>query len=84
MSSPFHAGERRVQERLGVRDQIEPWARKVVRPYLPEEHRQFYAQLPYLVVSARDDEGRPWATLLSEEPGFIVSPEIVFVEPSIT
>ena len=28
--SPFHAGEQRIQEYLGVRD-IEDWARKVVR-----------------------------------------------------
>ena len=38
-SSPFHAGEQQVQERLGVRDEIEPWARTVVRGYLPDEHR---------------------------------------------
>ena len=31
--SPFHRGEREVQERLGVGD-IEEWARKVVHPYL--------------------------------------------------
>ena len=52
--SPFHEGEQRVQQRLGVRDEIEPWARRVVRPYLPDEHRAFYAQLPFLVLAARD------------------------------
>ena len=49
-ASPFHEGEQQVQERLGVREAIEPWARKVVRPFLPEEHRTFYAQLPFVVV----------------------------------
>ena len=68
-SSPFHAGEHRVQERLGVREAIEPWARRVVRPELPEEHRRFYAALPYLVVAARDARGRPWASLLTGAPG---------------
>ncbi len=63
-SSPFHAGEQQVQERLGVRDEIEPWARKVVRGYLPDEHRRFYARLPFVVAAARDGRGRPWATLL--------------------
>ena len=38
--SPFHAGDKAVQERLGVSD-IEDWARKVVRYYLPDEHRAF-------------------------------------------
>ena len=74
-SSPFHAGEQQVQERLGVRDEIEPWARKVVRGHLPDEHRRFYARLPFVVVAARDGSGRPWATLLVGEPGFVRSPD---------
>ena len=53
--TPFHVGEQQVQERLGVRD-IEDWARKVVRPYLPEEHRAFHTAMPFLVVAARDAE----------------------------
>lgn len=72
-ASVFHRGERAVQERLGVRD-VEGWARKIVRPYLPEQHRQFYRELPYLVVAARDEEGRAWATLLAGPPGFVSSP----------
>jgi len=74
-ASPFHEGEQRIQTRLGVREQIEPWARRVVRPELPEEHREFYSQLPFLVLAARDGEGRPWATLIAEEPGFVSSPD---------
>jgi ferredoxin-NADP reductase/predicted pyridoxine 5'-phosphate oxidase superfamily flavin-nucleotide-binding protein len=74
-ASPFHEGEQQVQERLGVREAIEPWARKVVRPFLPEEHRTFYAQLPFVVVGARDDRGRPWATILAGRSGFLTSPD---------
>ncbi len=74
-ASPFHEGEQRVQTRLGVRDQIEPWARQVVRAYLPEEHRIFHAALPFLVAAARDRVGRPWATLLTGPPGFVRSPD---------
>jgi len=74
VSSPFHQGEQAVQERFGVRD-IEDWARKVVRNYLPEQHRTFHTELPFLVVSARDGQGRPWATLLAGPDGFIKSPD---------
>ena len=49
--SPFHPGERKVQERLGVHD-IEDWARKVARDYLPDTHRAFHTALPFLVVAA--------------------------------
>ena len=73
-TSPFHAGEQQVQERLGVRD-IEDWARKVVRPYLPEEHRAFHTAMPFLVAAARDAEGRPWPTLLAGREGFVTSPD---------
>ncbi|MGH0038311.1 MAG: pyridoxamine 5'-phosphate oxidase family protein [Myxococcota bacterium] len=81
-SSPFHSGERVVQARLGVREQIEPWARKVIRPYLPEEHRRFYAELPFLVVGARDAAGRPWASLLAGGPGFVASPDPLTLDVS--
>ena len=73
-ASPFHHGEQKVQERLGVRD-IEAWARKVVHDHLPEQHRDFYTSLPFLVVSARDGKGRPWVTLLDGPDGFVNSPD---------
>lgn len=72
--SPFHAGERQVQDRLGVGD-IEEWARKVVRPHMPAEHRDFHTALPFLVASARDAQGRPWATLLTGPDGFVTWPD---------
>ncbi len=73
-ASPFHVGEQQVQARLGVRA-IESWARKVVRDHLPEQHRAFHTALPFLVAAARDDRGRPWATLLVGREGFITSPD---------
>ena len=73
--SPFHAGEQEVQKRLGVHDIIEPWARQVVRPYLPQEHRDFFTSLPFLVAAARDTRGCPWATLLTGPKGFVASPD---------
>ena len=73
--SPFHAGEQAVQDRVGVRDAIEPWARRVVRSFLLDEHRAFYAALPFLVVAARDGGGRPWVTLLTGPPGFASAPD---------
>ena len=72
--SPFHAGEKQVQERLGARD-IERWARMVVRGHLPDEHRAFHTSLPFLVAAARDAEGRPWVTLLVGDEGFVTSPD---------
>ncbi|MBW2275355.1 MAG: pyridoxamine 5'-phosphate oxidase family protein [Deltaproteobacteria bacterium] len=75
VQSPFHEGERAVQQRLGVREAIEPWARKVVRPFLPDEFRTFFAELPFVVAAARDEQGRPWATIVAGRPGFVASPD---------
>ena len=72
--SPFHEGERQIQKRLGVED-IDKWARQVVRSYLPPQHQTFYSAQPFLVAAARDEKGAPWATLLVGEEGFITSPD---------
>ena len=57
-ASPFHDGEQAVQKRLGVREAIEPWARQVIRPCLPEQHRAFYRQLPFVAVGVDRAAGR--------------------------
>ena len=73
--SPFHQGERDVQSRLGVRDKIEETGQRFIRSYLPDQHREFYEQLPYLFIGSVDKEGRPWASVLVGRPGFIKSPD---------
>ena len=74
--SLFHAGEREIQERLGVRDELERRAPRVIRDFFPEQHRRFYEGLPFLVVAARDEVERPWATILAGPPGFVHSPDV--------
>ncbi|OQK16150.1 FAD-binding oxidoreductase [Methyloprofundus sedimenti] len=69
--SPFHQGEQQVQQRLGVRDKMERFGRQVIRNYMPEQHRDFYAQLPFIFVAHADHEGWPWASVLFNQAGFI-------------
>jgi uncharacterized protein len=73
--SPFHAGEQTIQSLAGVRDRIERKGRAVIRDYMPEQHRAFFAALPFMVVGLADQNGHPWATTLSGPPGFIDSTE---------
>ncbi|MBY4898976.1 pyridoxamine 5'-phosphate oxidase family protein [Cupriavidus sp. AU9028] len=68
--SPFHSGELEAQRRAGTAAQLEAAERRVIRAQMPEQHRQFFAQLPFLVAAAVDAEGRPWASLLTGTPGF--------------
>jgi ferredoxin-NADP reductase/predicted pyridoxine 5'-phosphate oxidase superfamily flavin-nucleotide-binding protein len=73
--SPFHLGEQAIQTRTGKREQMESFGRQVIRSFLPEQHRQFYRQLPFLVVGSVDDQDWPWASILANKPGFICSPD---------
>lgn len=73
--SPFHAGEVAIQRQLGVAERMAEFGSRVVRAYMPDQHRQFYAQLPFLVVAAVDARGDAWAGLLEGAPGFAHSPE---------
>ncbi len=72
-SSPFHRGEHEIQERLGVREQIEDVGKRFIRGYMLDEHRTFYAQLPFLLIGSVDNTGRPWASVLVGRPGFVHS-----------
>ncbi|MEO7494016.1 MAG: pyridoxamine 5'-phosphate oxidase family protein [Massilia sp.] len=74
-ASPFHRGERLVQEKLGVRAQMEARARIGIRDFLPEQHRAFFAQLPLVLVGSVDADGQPWASVLAAPPGFMRSPD---------
>lgn len=74
-NSPWHAGEKRLQEQAGVAQRMEVFGQKVIRDYMPDQHRDFYRQLPFLVAGAVDASGRPWATLLEGAQGFVSSPD---------
>jgi predicted pyridoxine 5'-phosphate oxidase superfamily flavin-nucleotide-binding protein len=73
--APFHAGEIAVQTQAGVREKAEIGGRRGIRRYLPEQHRQFFAQLPFMVLGGIDAGGQPWATLRVGDPGFVSSPD---------
>jgi len=64
-----------IQERLGVATKMEHAGRRGIRRYMPDQHREFFPQLPFIVVAALDQDGQPWASLLCNEPGFIQSPD---------
>lgn len=72
---PFHSGELAVQERVGVRAQMAPVGRNNIRDHMPDQHREFFAQLPFLFIAALDGSGQPWASVLTGAPGFLSAPD---------
>jgi uncharacterized protein len=73
--SPFHPGEIAAQERFGVRERMAEQGKRVIRDYLPEQHRQFFHQLPFLLAGTVDAQGQPWTSILTGNPGFLSTPD---------
>ncbi|MBI3904941.1 MAG: pyridoxamine 5'-phosphate oxidase family protein [Pseudomonas fluorescens] len=73
--SPWHAGEKQLQAHVGVAERMEAFGRKVIRSEMPNQHRTFYQQLPFMLYAAVDADGHPWASILEGQPGFAHSPE---------
>lgn len=73
--SPFHAGEVALQRTVGVAERMEAFGRRVIRDQMPDQHRDFYRQLPFIVLGSVDASGDAWVTLLSGRPGFMTSPD---------
>jgi predicted pyridoxine 5'-phosphate oxidase superfamily flavin-nucleotide-binding protein len=69
-ASPWHAGERRAQEIVGSAP-----GGAGIRAFMPDQHRAFFAPLPFMVVATLDETGAPAATLLTGRPGFVQSPD---------
>lgn len=74
-NGPWHAGERAVQEHVGVAERMAELGPRVVRHWMPEQHQRFFEQLPFMLVGSVDDQGRPWASVLTGEPGFVQAPD---------
>jgi uncharacterized protein len=74
----FHAGECDVQARaLGgtaQRARLTAIGRMAIRDAMPDQHRGFFTQLPFVVLGSVDDTGQPWASVLAGPPGFVQSP----------
>jgi len=74
-ASPWHSGEKILQEKVGVSERMEVFGQKVIRDFMPDQHRAFYQQLPFMVAGSVDAHGRPWATFLEGPQGFVSSPD---------
>lgn len=73
--SAFHEGELAIQRRLGVAEKMDGLGKARVRPFMPEQHREFFANLPFIVLGVLDGTGQPWVTAAFGPPGFISSPD---------
>ncbi len=68
---PFHEGERALQTRAGVREQSAAIGARMLRDAMPDQHRELFERLPFVLVGSVDREARAQASLLAGPPGFM-------------
>ena len=73
--TPFHAGEIAMQQVAGAYERLRDVGPRVIRDHMPQQHREFFEQLPMLLVGSVDAQQRPWASVLAGLPGFIDTPD---------
>ena len=74
-ASPFNAGEQALQAAVGMRERMEQVGRSIIRNHMPEQHRELFEKLPAVWLGTLDDDGQPWATLVTGAPGFVDTPD---------
>jgi predicted pyridoxine 5'-phosphate oxidase superfamily flavin-nucleotide-binding protein len=75
-ASPFHDGEREIQTLAGVREEAEKRGQRMLSAELNAQQLQFFAQLPFVITAHVDENGQPWAGLVTGSPGFITFTEL--------
>ncbi len=71
-ASPFHPDELDAQARAG-----KAASGAGIRTFMPDQHREFFALLPYLFAATTDADGWPLATMLTGAAGFVHAPDPV-------
>jgi predicted pyridoxine 5'-phosphate oxidase superfamily flavin-nucleotide-binding protein len=71
----WHAGEVAIQRTVGVAERMARHASSIVHDHLPQQHRNFYPQLPFVLLGSVDARGDAWATMRAGDPGFVHSPD---------
>src|SRR5690349_7367270 len=74
-TNPWHAGEREMQARLGMVERMAVVGPRLIRDFMPDEHREFFAQRPFILIESVDEHGDAWASVLAGAPGFARSPD---------
>lgn len=74
MSTRFHSGEIALQQATGAYERLAGLGARVIRDFMPDQHRELFAKLPTLFVGSMDDAGCVWASVVAGAPGFISTP----------
>ncbi|HMI90689.1 MAG TPA: pyridoxamine 5'-phosphate oxidase family protein, partial [Polyangiales bacterium] len=68
-------GEREIQALVGSLEQSDVLGSRGMRETMPDQHREFFARLPFVLIGSMGGDGQPHASLLAGPPGFASSPD---------
>ena len=69
-ASVFHPGEVALQRSLGMAERMADIGGRIIRDVLPEQHRRFYEQLPF-ILAASVDEALAFLSTLREARSYV-------------
>lgn len=72
--SHFHSAEIAIQQRLGISKSVDEKTKQLIRDEMPQQHRDFFSQLPFIMIATTDDTGQPWAIPITGAVPFISTP----------
>jgi predicted pyridoxine 5'-phosphate oxidase superfamily flavin-nucleotide-binding protein len=75
MNAPFHRGELEAQRLAGVVGNGGG-----IRAFMPEQHREFFGALPFMLAAHVGADGAVRAQVLHGAPGFVTTPSAVLLE----
>jgi len=75
MTKHFHEGELRLQNQVGMRQQIDVMTEHLMKDYMPDQHREFFEGLEYLFLGTVAKDGLPHTVFLTGPPKFASSPD---------
>lgn len=55
----FHEGECAAQTRVGVREKMRAIGQHAIRDFMPDQHRELFSKLPFVIVGTVDNQGQP-------------------------
>lgn len=73
-----------MQAEAGKREEIARLSQVMMRDYMTEQQINFFQGLRYLFVGTVDEQGQPWASILSGPVGFISAPDPKFLKINLT
>ena len=76
----WHEGERFIQQKVGVAERMAIVGQRVIRDHMPGQHRDFYAQLPFIVLGSVELRRRLGDLPRRASPGFMSSPSPTALE----